>query len=423
MALVVNPVLYYPLGGTPHSQPHIWQWHCKFCKDRAMASPGEEPTAAPAASTLQLTPEETNIIKARRAAREDSPTKKCKQEQAPTADEWRQFLDALAAKNFELGDLDPQLCNLLTTSEEARDDFLALNLLFDDTQHFDQQTGTLQKLNLSKKRPFESTWPTLEVQEQNIEDAMRQYHQSTVLPSFQVLWYACKQFYANTSLANYFSHMRMDMQDSRLTTLEARLGRRSILIKGLPARGVPFESTLPTLEGQEQTIDSWDIDIPKTNLARINIIPWDYLMATSMLWAIDDAQSYHLTKFDPQDFGMDYIQILQSTFKQDHHQFYEACSYLATFMEEYPMFLDIFLGNDPYTNEYLQVLSALCSCFTDTSYWQNSFSSAQAKTKLTTSSSTEFSCWNLSSHCYLFQASVYKTFVLVQPCHLHRLPK
>ena len=67
---------------------------------------------------------------------------------------------------------------------------------------------------------------------------MRQYHQSTVLPSFQVLWDACKQFYANTSLENHFSQMRVDMQDSRLTTLEARLGRRSILPKGLPAWGV-----------------------------------------------------------------------------------------------------------------------------------------------------------------------------------------
>ena len=95
-----------------------------------MATPGDEPPAAPAASSdtgeLQLTPEEISIIKARRAARDDSPSKKCKQEQAPTADEWRQFLEALSAKNFELGDLDPQLCNLLKTSREARDDFLAL---------------------------------------------------------------------------------------------------------------------------------------------------------------------------------------------------------------------------------------------------------------------------------------------------------
>ena len=90
-----------------------------------MASPGEEPTATPAASSdtgdLQLTPEEINIIKARRAAIDDSPTKKRK--------------------------------------------------------------------------------------------------------------------HANTSLENHFSQMRLDMQDSRLTTLEARLGRRSVLLKGLPSWG------------------------------------------------------------------------------------------------------------------------------------------------------------------------------------------
>ena len=115
---------------------------------------------------------------------------------------------------------------------------------------------------------------------------------------------------------------------------------------------------------------SWDIDIPKKDLARINMIPWDYLIATSMLLALDDAQTFHLTQSNPQDFCMDYIKMLQSTFKQDHHQFYEVCTYLATFIEEKPMFLDIFLGNDPYTNEYLKGLSALCTCFTDPAYWQ-----------------------------------------------------
>ena len=188
-----------------------------------MASPGEEPTTTPAASSdtgdLQLTPEEISIVKARRAARDDSPTEKCKQEQAPTSEEWKQVLEALSAKNFELGDLDPQLCNPLKISKKARDDFLALNLLSDDTQHFDQQTGTLQKFNLSKKRPFESTLPTLEGQEQNIEEAMRQYHQSTVLPSFQVLWDACKQF---GSVAHVSVHKAITSSLCHCSNLKAR---------------------------------------------------------------------------------------------------------------------------------------------------------------------------------------------------------
>ena len=111
-------------------------------------------------------------------------------------------------------------------------------MLAGDAHHFDQTAGKLEQLNLSKKKPFESTLPTLEVREQNIEEAMRQYHQSRVLPFFQVLWDACKQFYANTALENHFFQMRMDMQDSRITTLEARLGRKAALLQGLPAWGV-----------------------------------------------------------------------------------------------------------------------------------------------------------------------------------------
>ena len=113
-----------------------------------------------------------------------------------------------------------------------------------------------------------------------------------------------------------------------------------------------------------------DVDIPKQELARINMIPWDCLIATSMLLALNDAQTIHFTQYNPQNFCMENVKMLQSTVKQDHHQFYEVCTYLAPFIDKKPVFLDIFLGHDPYTNEYLKGLSALCTCFKDLSYWQ-----------------------------------------------------
>ena len=114
-------------------------------------------TAAAPIGGLDLTPEEINLIKARREARDDSPSKRAKQDSAAT------LTAAASSGGFYLT---PEEINLI----KARADFLALNLLADDTQHFDQTAAKMEKLNLSKKRPFESTLPTLDIQEQNVED-------------------------------------------------------------------------------------------------------------------------------------------------------------------------------------------------------------------------------------------------------------
>lgn len=66
---------------------------------------------------------------------------------------------------------------------------------------------------------------------------MIQYHQSTVLPNFNFLQEACKLFYQATQLESYYSQLQLDMIDSRLRTIEPRLGSKSILLKGLPAVG------------------------------------------------------------------------------------------------------------------------------------------------------------------------------------------
>ena len=117
------------------------------------------PPSAAAASTggLGLTPEEINLIKARREARAYSPIKKAQQGPAatPTAD-----------ASFRGFDLTPGEINLI----KARADLLALSLFADGPQHFHQTMEKLEKLNLSKTRPFESTLPTLDFQEQNVDD-------------------------------------------------------------------------------------------------------------------------------------------------------------------------------------------------------------------------------------------------------------
>eukprot|EP00435_Cladocopium_sp_Y103_P017327 s2394_g4.t1 len=69
------------------------------------------------------------------------------------------FLEALAAKDVELSDLDFGLHQELRASAQARQEFLALNLTAPDTFHYDPEHGKFQ-LDLSKTRlPWIGTEP------------------------------------------------------------------------------------------------------------------------------------------------------------------------------------------------------------------------------------------------------------------------
>ena len=135
-----------------------------MAKPPAAKEDATSPASVVAASTggLSSTPDEINLIKARGEARAYSPIKKAQQGPAatPTAD-----------ASFGGFDLTPGKINLI----KARADLLALSLFADGPQHFDQTTEKLEKLNLSKTRPFESILPTLDFQEQNIDDQYSEF--------------------------------------------------------------------------------------------------------------------------------------------------------------------------------------------------------------------------------------------------------
>ena len=79
--------------------------------------------------------------------------------------------------------------------------------------------------------------PILATSEEKIKEAMMQYHQDTFLPNLNALIDNCRKIYHNTIHELYYNQLKVDMMDSRLKTLEARFGNKSLLIKGLPAHG------------------------------------------------------------------------------------------------------------------------------------------------------------------------------------------
>ena len=96
------------------------------------------------------------------------------------------------------------------------------------TLHCDSEEGTYQKLDLTKKRPFtdiqSSETPTLEWQDSQIKEAMLQYQ-------------SLKQLHSHTILEHYCTNTQIDTMDTRLKTLEAKIGNKALLLRGLPATG------------------------------------------------------------------------------------------------------------------------------------------------------------------------------------------
>ena len=147
------------------------------------------------------------------------------------------FLQDLASKNIELGDMDPSLQHALQSSAEARDDFRKIHLSSSESKYFNTETGAIENVDLTKKRPFSDCAVTVPENEQRLSEAMLSYHQTSVLPNLQVLQQACEQFDNNTQDELFFQQLRNEMMDSRLRSLEASKAQRCLLIKGLPATG------------------------------------------------------------------------------------------------------------------------------------------------------------------------------------------
>ena len=105
------------------------------------------PTKEEQRPDLTLTKEELEILMKARQARAAEPSpKRSKSEEL----DWHHLLESLAAKEIEFGDLDPQFQQTLRTDvqAQARKDFLDLNLTATEVQHFNTDSGNMEKLEL-----------------------------------------------------------------------------------------------------------------------------------------------------------------------------------------------------------------------------------------------------------------------------------
>ena len=100
------------------------------------------PTKEEQRSDFTLTKEELEMVMKARQARAAEPSPKRSMSEEPDG---HKFLESLAAKDIEFGDLDPQFQQTLKTDEQARKDFLDLNLTAPEVQHFNTDSRPQQE--------------------------------------------------------------------------------------------------------------------------------------------------------------------------------------------------------------------------------------------------------------------------------------
>ena len=122
-------------------------------------------------------------------------------------------------------------------------DFLALDITTPDAHHYDPDPdkGKLQKIDLTKKRPF-TDLQSVELQHLRFKrpkSRMQCYSttKATALPNNRSMLEACQQFYSNTMLEQYYTQIQIDTRDYRIKTIEAKMGNKVLLLRRLPAAG------------------------------------------------------------------------------------------------------------------------------------------------------------------------------------------
>ena len=190
--------------------------------------------------------------------------------------------------------------------------------------------------------------------EEKIKDAMLQYHNNTLMPNLKVLQEACQQFYLSTNLEHHYTQIQLDMVDSRLRTLEARLGNKSLLLKGLPSFGF-------TKSNLDYNLKYW---CQQAN------VPWDCLIASSALLAYEEMEDDIQIHMVNSGFTSEFFHCIYLTLPDDQPLMNWISNDLARVFSSQQLWIDIFTGTEFFNNQKLKDLSAACTNFTDCSYWQ-----------------------------------------------------
>ena len=303
------------------------------CQELPEASPPQPPQAASTTSptTIEtLSPEELELIRHHRATtRESSPAKK------PRTDE--EFLTALSAKDVGLSDLDFGLQEELRSSPQARADFLALNLTSPEALHFDPDKANSRRLT-SPRSDLSLFTDLQQVETPTLEHPRAiQHSHSDRHHGYQIEDIGIHDWQQSTPTSRTTSY--------RIYNEQPRLGHPS--------------TWRTRTQSSTWTSHNYSAALPS--------LP-DWCRSHHRCTSMQQSQrpcplcDYHL-HFSKNEWNS-YQKILGSSFGLTNIlQFdYIVVDELTNFVNNSYLFQDIFLGMDPYTNNELTHLLAICSC-------------------------------------------------------------
>eukprot|EP00435_Cladocopium_sp_Y103_P065457 s822_g27.t1 len=320
------------------------------------------PTSSTATASSDLTPEELEMLQQFcKAKREESPTNTHN-----TDLEMQGFLEALAAKDVELSVLDFGLQQELRASAQARQDFLALHLTAPDTFHYDPEHGKFQKPGLSTNRlPWignEPDFKSFTFEDWPLSHILFYYIDPRIDDGFPIPRPVKTKF----KLPN-FDKDQIDYINS-VYSINDRLLTDHLFTCPWYADNIDNY----TRYQHKLILDQWKISFianPDINPDRIINIPWDSLVATSALIALDSIDPDHIDYF-PENLNDGFMDEILLPLSHHERNFYYIAAQIAEFIHSSPIYMDIYFGMDTFTSNSLQSLSAVCTCFTDVAYWQ-----------------------------------------------------
>ncbi|CAE7679736.1 unnamed protein product [Symbiodinium sp. CCMP2592] len=163
-----------------------------------------------------------------------APTSPPKKQRTDDEEDMAEFEVKLVDLDINFADLDPELQNKLRSSKSSRRDFLAIHTT---DRLYNPTDGTWSEQPTTKKRDFgsitERAMPNLTA-EDNVQQAMLQYHQKSILPSLDQLQMCCDQFYKMAQHEFAMTQYTLDRHSSQLQVLERSKANKTILLLDLP---------------------------------------------------------------------------------------------------------------------------------------------------------------------------------------------
>ena len=121
---------------------------------------------------------------------------------------------------------------------------------------------------------------------------------------------------------------------------------------------------------QNDILQEWQIfDAPSVDICRTGLIPWDHYVAASAVLMVEESKDLGFNS-PPTTWDRFFATYLENTFDEPQHHYNQTVDKLTDWVNSTDLYINIFIGYEPFNNEPLKSLSAIATNFTNFAFWQ-----------------------------------------------------